>query len=84
MLLVSVFAATNPEGERTYRQSIKKAHPVSQMSLNYVERLTVLKSNFYSDLSLPVCNGIGFGTFVPLSKRYGLPRHHRANSLCLS
>jgi hypothetical protein len=31
-------AATNREGELTYRERIKKAHPVSQMSLNYVER----------------------------------------------
>ncbi len=42
MLLVSVFfEATNREGEQTYRESIKKAHLVSQMSLNYVERRTV-------------------------------------------
>jgi hypothetical protein len=27
---------------------------------------------------------VGIGTFVSLSKRYGLPRHHRAISLCLS
>lgn len=34
--------------------------------------------NCYSDLSLPALSGVGIGTFVPLSKRYGLPRHHRA------
>ena len=40
------FATTNPEGEQTYRRSIKKAHLVSQMSLKYVERRTVVESNF--------------------------------------
>ena len=63
----------------------KKAHPVSQMSLNILSHK--MWSNFcklYSDLSLPAIGGIGVGTFIQLSELYGLPRLHRAKTLCLS
>jgi hypothetical protein len=83
--VVKILCCLTRESGRTYllsyfciaRYGQKKTHPVSQMSLNMVYT-GVMPANFYSDLSFPAVSGIGVGTFIQLSKKYGLPRLHRA------